>query len=387
MPKKLMHTRLVMLIVAAALSVGLIACSGSNDTDSGGDDQDDATGADTSDDMDTSDDEADVSAEPAAADEEDAAGDDTGELEPFSLGLSGINASHLWTVIAEDNEIFPEYGVDLEFVVFQGGASQVIPSVLSGSVDVAIGNGQQNMLAQLQEPDLVMIASPMVGSPLSVVARDGIESLDELAGQTISVNAVGGSEDYFSGTKYLGSQGIDIDEIDFVTGGATNARVSALLAGSVDAVFASPPDVQRIEEAGGNVLGEVSEAPEVASTLAYGMIGSSENFEENREVTVRFLQGYQATQDFMREPENRESIVESIIERLNVEEQYAEVTYDFWINTVGERLDPTGAIHAENIEQALENAQADGVEELMDLEPADLDQFYDNSYVEEAASR
>lgn len=303
------------------------------------------------------------------------------------LGLSAVNASHLWTVIAEDNDLFSQFGVKLELVTFQGGASQVVPAILGNSVELGIGNGQQNLLAHLQEPDLTMIASPMIGSPLSLVARSGITSIDELKGKTISVNAVGGSEDYFSGTRYLQFKGASLDDFKFITGGPTSARVSALLAGSVDAVFCSPPDVQRITAAGGVVLGAVNDAPAVAASLAYGIMGKASWFAEHHDAMVNFMRGYQATQAFMRDPANRDAVEKTIETRLNTDATGAAETYDFWVGEVASRIDPTGVITEQNIQQVLTNAKEDGVEGLGDLKPADLTAFYDNTFAEEAAAK
>lgn len=303
------------------------------------------------------------------------------------VGLSAVNASHLWTVIAQDHDLFSQFGVKLELVTFQGGASQVVPAILGNSVELGIGNGQQNLLAHLQESDLTMIASPMIGSPLSLVARPGITSIEELKGKTISVNAVGGSEDYFSGTRFLQFKGASLDEFKFITGGPTSARVSALLAGSVDAVFCSPPDVKRITDAGGVVLGTVNDSPAVAASLAYGIMGKGSWFAEHRDAMVNFMRGYQATQEFLRDPANRAAVEKTIATQLNTDAVGAAETYDFWVGEVGTRIDPTGVITEENIQQVLTNAKEDGIEGLEDLKPSDLTAFYDNSFAEEAAAK
>ena len=312
-------------------------------------------------------------------------GDDAGKLPKVRIGVAAVNASHLWTIIARNHDIMKEHGVDMELVTFQAGASQVVPAILSDSVELGIQNGQQTLLAQLQEPEVTGIGAPMIGSPLSVVARKGINSLEDLRGGNISVNAVNGSEDFFSGSKFLASKGLTTKDVNYITGGATNARVASLLAGSVDAVFCSPPDVARIEAAGGKVLGQVNDLPEIASTLAYMIIGKSSYFEANRDTMVKFMAGYQATQKFMIDPANKDAVVADIVKDLKTDEANAEKTYHFWVETVAKRLDPTGAIAEENLVKTLENAQATGVKALLGYDRTRLKDVYDNSFAEAAA--
>jgi ABC-type nitrate/sulfonate/bicarbonate transport system substrate-binding protein len=310
---------------------------------------------------------------------------DAGELPKVRIGVAAVNASHLWTIVARNHNIMQEHGVDMELVTFQAGASQVVPAILSGSVELGIQNGQQTLLAQLQEPEVTGIGVPMIGSPLFVVARKGINSLEELRGATISVNAVNGSEDFFSGSKFLASKGLTTKDVKYITGGATNARIASLLAGSVDAVFCSPPDVARIEAAGGKVLGQVNDVPEIGASLAYMIIGKSSYLEANRNTMVKFMAGYQATQKFMIDPANKDAVVADIVKDLKTDQANAEETYHFWVETVAKRLDPTGAIADKNLVQTLENAQATGAKALLGYDRTRLKDVYDNSFAEAAA--
>lgn len=318
------------------------------------------------------------------------ASDGTGPAEDLTVvkyGLSGYNASHLWTIVARDHDIMERYGVKFEPIVFQAGASQVFPSLLGGSTHLGLHNTQTSMIAQQKDSELKMILSPMVGSPLSLIAREGIASIEELRGKTVSVNAVGASADYVDGAALLESRGIDTSEVNFITGGATSGRVSALLAGNVDAILASPPDVGRLTAEGAGVLGQPNDVPELANALSYAIVGKQSWLESNRETVVKFVQGYWATREFMHDPSNRDKVVTSIMKELNVEEEAAADTYEYWINDFGEDLDLTGRISEDKLRQALLNAQDGGIQELANVEPDSVDEYYDSSYVDDAVER
>jgi ABC-type nitrate/sulfonate/bicarbonate transport system substrate-binding protein len=308
-----------------------------------------------------------------------------GGLATVKVGVTAINASHLWVPIARDEKLMEPFGIDFQPVVFQGGAAQVLPAVLGGSTQFGIAGAQQTIIAYQQEPSLAMILNPMNGSPLSIVAKQGIATPADLRGKTISVNSAGSSEDYLSAVAWLREQGISPDEVNFVTGGATSARVSALISGNVDAVLCSPPDVGRLTEAGATVLGEADDVPALQNQASYVIVGKKEWLEANHDAAVRFAQGYQATQKFMRDPANRDAVIGDIADELGIDQDVAGEVYEYWINEFNADADPTGAVHVENLEQTLQNGKDNGVEELMAVTPDSLTDMFDNSYAEAAA--
>jgi NitT/TauT family transport system substrate-binding protein len=336
-------------VAAAALALGLVACGGDGSGSTSG-------------------------------------GQASGGKVTIKLGLSAINASHLWVAIARDEKLMEPYGIDFQPVIFQGGAAQVLPSVLGGSTQFGIASAQQTLIAYQKDPKLKMILNPMNGSPLSVVARKGITNVQDLKGKVISVNSAGSSEDYHSATAFLKHNGIRLDEVKFVTGGATSARVSALLSGAVDVVLCSPPDVDRLTAAGATVIGEANEVPELRKAASYVIVGTTDWLSANRDAAVRFAKGYQATQEFIHDPANKQKVVSDISTTLKVDAAAAENVYEYWVNGFTKDSDRSGAIHEENLAQTLQNAKADGVKDLADVNTSDLSKYYDNSYAEAAGS-
>jgi ABC-type nitrate/sulfonate/bicarbonate transport system substrate-binding protein len=229
-----------------------------------------------------------------------------------------------------------------------------------------------------------MILNPMNGSPLSVVAKKGINSVQDLKGKVISVNSAGSSEDYHSATAFLEHNGINLSDVKFVTGGATSARVSALLSGAVDVVLCSPPDVDRLTAAGATVLGQANTVPKLQKSASYVIVGTADWLTANRDAATRFAQGYRATQEFMHDPANHAAVVANIAKTLSVDTKAAEAAYDYWINTFAKDSDRSGAIHEENLRQTLQNAKDAGEKTLVNVDAAKVKELYDNSYAEAA---
>jgi NitT/TauT family transport system substrate-binding protein len=302
----------------------------------------------------------------------------SGSAQTVSIGISSLNASHMWEFIARDENIFPKYGVNLKLVVFQG-ASQVLPSLLGGSTQVSEPSAPQAVAAMQKQSGFKIVVGSLVGSPLSLVVRKGINSVADLKGKKISVNAAGSSSDYYSAVAYLSAHGLSKSDVTYVTGGATSARVSALLSGAVDAVLCSPPDIERLTKAGDTVLGNVNDLPQQKNALAYvGMVKSSWA-QANHDTLVKFIEGYQATLAFMRDPANHDKVVADIAKELNTDTQGADDVYTYFIKDAEANLDPTGAVSVPSLTLALQAAEVPAV-------PAStLTGYIDNSFAQEAA--
>jgi NitT/TauT family transport system substrate-binding protein len=319
-------------------------------------------------------------------DDETSSGSAPGGRATIKVGLSAINASHLWVAVARDQKLFDQFNIAFEPVVFQGGAAQVLPSVLGGSTQFGIASAQQTMIAYQKDPSLTMVLNPMNGSPLSVVARSGINSPADLKGKTISVNSTGSSEDYHSATAFLEANNIALDEVKFVTGGATSARVSALISGAVDVVLCSPPDVDRLTATGAKVVGAANTVPKLQKQASYVVVGKRDWLTANKDAADRFAKGYKATQDFMHDPANKDAVSTVIANQLKVDKATADKVWDYWVNDFAKDVDRTGAIHEENLAQTLQNAQEDKIKDLAGFTAGDLPKLYDNQYAQASAS-
>lgn len=302
----------------------------------------------------------------------------SGGVPTVSIAVSSLNASHLWEIVARDKNTFAKYGVNLKLNLFQG-ASQVVPSMLGGSSDIAEASTPQAVAAMDKQPGLLMAFGSLMGSPLSVVTRKGITSPGQLRGKKISVNAAGGSSDYYSAVAYLNANGVNPKDVTFVTGGATSARVTAMLSGQVDAVLCGPPDLEKLTSAGDHVLGNVDDIANQKNALAYVGLVQGSWAKSNRAALVKFIEGYQATQTYMRDPANKAAMRQLIEKELNTDAKSAQDVYSYFIEKAEANLDPTGEITSQSISLALAGAAM----------PAKSDSairgLYDNSYPQQAA--
>lgn len=311
--------------------------------------------------------------------------DSSGEqqLDRVSVALTAFNSLHIWAMVARDYQLMEPWDIDLDVVILDG-TSKVVPSLLSGDVQFASATPEQAMGAHLQQPDLKMILSSVNANPYVVVAGEGMDELSDLEGKTIGVNGLGSSADYFGSKIVLSEAGLEEnDDYTFVQSGNTAQRVAALEAGQVDAILVWEPDAARAEAVGGNVIYSLSDSPSFDGAQFSSFVALSSWYEEENDLAVRWVRGYQDTVRWMQDPANKDAIVESIAAQLQVDQDLAESTYQqFLVDMPAE--DPVGTLSDPPLRLTLENAQDSGVENLLDIDPDDLSDFYDNSLNEAA---
>lgn len=178
----------------------------------------------------------------------DAAGGGTssgeGELTPITVGLLSI-APAAAIQYGIDEGIFEEHGLDVTTQIAQGGAA-MLPAVSTGQIDFGVGNPLSVLTAASQGVDVRIASgysfSMAEGDDINAVvtrAGDGIESWKDLAGKSVSVNAVNTQGD-LTIKESVEADGGDPDSVQFIEIAFPDA-LAQLDSGNVDAVWIPEP--------------------------------------------------------------------------------------------------------------------------------------------------
>lgn len=197
----------------------------------------------------------DSAAEPSSAPSEDTSS--SGEMRTIRVAALPIaETGALWGAMAEG--IFADYNLEVEVVPAQGGAL-AIPALLSGDIQIAIGQPFGPIRADLQDLGVVIIGdyanSLESGRDVNAVVSlgdSGIESPADLAGKRVSVNSLGAAGDVTI-MKAVEDAGGDPTTIEFVEVAFPDAQAQ-LEAGNIDAAWVPDPFMSQIEGAGGNIV-------------------------------------------------------------------------------------------------------------------------------------
>ena len=290
---------------------------------------------------------------------------------PLRVAYSAISGamSSLW--VAQEGGYFKREGLDVE-LLYIGGGSLLIQSMLSGDVPIAYGPSVPVINASLRGADLVLIGNTGNSLVFSIMSRPEIKQPASLKGKKIGVTRLGGSTDWAldAALKQWGlERGRDVTVIQ--TGGMPEG-LAALIAGVLDAVVLSPPSNFNAAKSGMHELVDVGQLKIVFPNTP---LSTTESFiRANRDATLRFLRGF--TQGLNRLRSDKEFSMKVLSKYTNVTdaETLAQLHQTYGVRYSGDRIP---YVKAEGIEEILKRTPG---KEAREAKPGD---FIDNSLLKE----
>ena len=170
---------------------------------------------------------------------------------PLRIAYSAISGAMASLWVAQEGGYFKREGLDTE-LLYIGGGTLLIQSMLSGDVPFAYGPSVPVINATLRGSDLVLIGNTGNSLVFSIMARPEIKQPGQLRGKKVGVTRLGGSTDWALDAA-LKQWGIERGQISVVQTGGMPEGLAGLTAGALDAVVLSPPSNFRVVDSG--VLG------------------------------------------------------------------------------------------------------------------------------------
>jgi NitT/TauT family transport system substrate-binding protein len=158
-----------------------------------------------------------------------------GEVVVLRVGSIAPRLANLPSHVAAD--MLAEEGIVIQWVYFESDGA-VSTALAAGAIDMATNSPQR--AEQLNEAggDTRVFATMWGTLDWLLVARDGIETLEDLPGTTVAISSPGSTTDLLT-RELLEPRGLSPEEdgITLAAIGGTGARASALLAGSADVAW------------------------------------------------------------------------------------------------------------------------------------------------------
>jgi NitT/TauT family transport system substrate-binding protein len=294
-----------------------------------------------------------------------------GEAAPLRIAYSAISGamSSLW--VAQEGGYFKREGLDVE-LLYIGGGSLLIQSMLSGDVPFAYGPSVPVINASLRGADLVLVGNTGNSLVFSIMSRPDIKQPASLKGKKVGVTRLGGSTDWAldAALKQWGlERGRDITVIQ--TGGMPEG-LAALIAGGLDAVVLSPPSNFKAAKAGMHELADVGQLKIIFPNTP---LSTTRSFiRSNRDVALRFLRGF--TQGLNRLRTDKEFTMKTLSKYTQVTdaETLAQLHQTYGVRYSG---DPIPYVRAEGVMEILKRTPG------KEARDAKAGQFFDNSLLKD----
>jgi NitT/TauT family transport system substrate-binding protein len=245
-------------------------------------------------------------------------------------------------------------------------ATQLVPSLLSGSVQIGVGPASSTAAAILKGEQLRFIGMSQAHYNLEMWASPAITSVAGLKGKKVAITAPG-SEGDFGLTALLAQAGMTRDDITTTYVKSVPGEISALESNAVSAILTQPPNGTQTRSRGYHRLVALSSLP-----FALGAFTASDKFlANNKDAVTKFMAAEAENLAYLH---NNKAGAISIIEKFsgNSDSDLAAYSWQFF-NTVW-ATDP--AVPTDVIQDAFKQAAA----KAKTTPPADITKYIDNSF-------
>jgi NitT/TauT family transport system substrate-binding protein len=281
--------------------------------------------------------------------------------------ISGAMSS-LW--VAQEAGYFKREGLDVE-LLYIGGGSLLIQSMLSGDVPLAYGPSVPVINASLRGSDLVLIGNTGDSLVFSIMSRPEIKQPSALKGKKVGVTRLGGSTDWALDAA-LKQWGFERAQITVIQTGGMPEGLAALSSGSLDAVVLSPPSNFRAAKAG---MYELADVGEMKIIFPNTPLSTTRSFvRSQRDTALRFMRGFTQGLHRLRTDKEFSTKVLSKYTKVVDSETLTQLHQTYGVRYSGDRIP---YVRAEGVEEILKRTPG---KEARDAKAGD---FIDNGLLKE----
>jgi NitT/TauT family transport system substrate-binding protein len=235
---------------------------------------------------------------------------------PLLIAYGGHNETMAPLWVGIEHGIFRKYGVDPR--VLQTRSGPIMMSTLaSGGVPLVWAAPSSALNSSVSGFKLTCFAAGNNRIPRELVARKGIESLEDLRGKSFGVQSIGGGF-WLSTMGALHALGIDPDKykLNMRVLGDTGTVTQALVTGNVDAMVVPYSYADMAKRAGARSLADVGTVNMVFQLT--GMCAPKDSTAINNETMISLAKGIVDSLAFILDPVNKRHVSETLKKNLRL---------------------------------------------------------------------
>jgi NitT/TauT family transport system substrate-binding protein len=287
----------------------------------------------------------------------------TGTLSAFAAQAQSLNlryaqaysAAHsifdLPVAVAQSQGLFAREGLNVQIVIpIPGGSDKMIAALHDDWADVTHVATPFLVRAALAGSDAVAIDAEFNNPIYSLIGKPEIKSFSDLKTKLIGLADQAGTIS-LSMVKLLSVHGLDRGSYGVKIIEGTPMRLNCLRRGECDAVvLGQPQDLQAIED-GYALLGHSDEA---VPNYLYTVTAVRRSWADaHREAILRFVRAMAATNDFIRDPKNRDRVIKVIVETTGASSDIAGKTLELFFQPGRHVLPDHAAIDLDGLQQVI----------------------------------
>jgi NitT/TauT family transport system substrate-binding protein len=252
-----------------------------------------------------------------------------GQLTSVKVGHNAFTDETVF-YLGRDVGIFTKHGIHLELIYIPGGSLSV-QALIGNSLDMLLAGGTPLVYAVLKGADLKFIAGLNNRMPYVLVARQGINTAEQLRGKKVGISRFGSNTDFV--VKLAATQmGLNPKrDIQIMQVGGPDARVVALKSGIVDATVVTPELVLLGRKLGYHTLFDLVEKD--IEYLQIGVAARTDYLKSQNDTARRLTRAYLESIRYY--VSHRDEAIKKSLQLLKIDDpQAAEVGYDYRLRTL-----------------------------------------------------
>jgi ABC-type nitrate/sulfonate/bicarbonate transport systems, periplasmic components len=292
---------------------------------------------------------------------------DSKPLAKVSIGYSSPGASYSDLYIGQSEGVFKKNGLDVTLRTLNS-SSQVIPAILSNSVDIAIGSATESAAAIMKGSELTVIAITRPVFNLEVYVDPKVKTIADLKGKKIGLTSPGSQSDQAL-TAWLEKNGMKREDVEPTYVKSIPGQLAALQSGSVSAILSQPPQTKQVLDAGFTVLAQLTDIPFPSAAV----VVTNQFLKDHADIVDAFVKSEVENLKLLQSDEA--AAIKAIQQYSGVADKVAaKYAYDFFKGVWGTDLTPKTAL----VKQAFDLAAI----AVSEPAPADVTKFINSSFAE-----
>lgn len=231
--------------------------------------------------------------------------------------------------IGQRKNFFAQEGINLEMMLIDGGAANMVIALNKGVVDITRTATPYLIQDVLKGSEGVAIAGETLTPIYSLIAKPEIKTFADLKGKVVGLSLAVDTIS-ISTRKLMAKNGVKESDFKVKELVGTPARAACLRKGECDAVPLGQPEDFVLVKQGYQRLGVSTDAvPNFLFTVS--AVRKSWG-EKNKEALVRYVRGLASSYRFMRDPNQRDEVVRMAIEVTGSAEEIARQTLSLYFD-------------------------------------------------------
>ncbi len=289
----------------------------------------------------------------------------------LKVGYGSVTGTRIALWAAREQGFFARQGLQVEIVLI-ASSSRGIPALLAGEIPIYAGSAETAAQAAVRGAELVIIAGEGA-TPYKLIVQPGIKNIEQLKGKKFGVDRIGGSS-YYVTLRLLGKLGLQPRDVEFmqIPGGGSE-RVAAFRSGILSAVVTT---VSRFELAK-IPYRALADAEQMGIHYIGGTYVTTRSFRDrNKGIVLRFVRALAEASHWVKNPKNMDGVLRVFSHNLRTSDPAVlKLNYRIYVPSIP-------SFPYAQIESLAMNL-TDLAESNPDLKKINLDEFVDNSFVQE----